>query len=174
MGEPPSLQPPQCLQEGGGVWGKPGWGPSTNCTAGVAGKEPSYLSSKLILPPRRSPLAQAGGPCTRAVMCCVSTDCTCWLCSPTPGGHVRAALQGLPSCSNMSRVGSNIGQVAVRQETSPRGGKATGSACTPEHHKAAARASLRRMGLRWGSGTQPRLPMLERNLCSGVSTGPGP
>lgn len=82
------LYSPQCLQRDKG---KPGWGPPTNHTAGVSGKEPSYLSSKFGFPSRRSPLGRAGSPCAGAMMYCISTDCTCWLCRPTPGGCVHVA-----------------------------------------------------------------------------------
>jgi len=82
----------------GGSGEKPNWGPSASRTAGAAGKERSYLSSKRAVLSGSSPPAWAGGPCAGAAMCCVSTDCTGGICGPMPRGRGCAAPRALPSC----------------------------------------------------------------------------
>lgn len=66
-----TVHSPQCLQE---FKAKPRWDPPPTLLLGVSGKEPSYLSPRLVFPAGRSPLALARGPCAGAMMCCISTN----------------------------------------------------------------------------------------------------
>lgn len=85
--------------------------------------------------PLRSPSAEAGGPCARAVICCISTDCTCKLCSPTPG-HMSLQLpeysQAVKTCPRSRVTLDTAGHGDAGNN--PTGRKASGSTRTSEHH----------------------------------------